>query len=140
MKRNASTIARRGAVVIALVAASAIGLASCGGSGDDAAASKEPDPTVEPGSASIDSFVVPESVACNGATSANVSVQYGITGAESQRLLVDGRPSDLPTANGTIDAEVHCDDLPHTFVLYALDDAGRPTTQQKLVKTVLSAA
>jgi len=107
-------------------------------SGTDAAADGTTSTTVEPGSASIDSFVVPASVACNGLTSAKVTVEYAITGSASQQLIVDGRPVPGMTApSGSVEAEVHCDDLPHTFVLYALDDAGRPTTQQILLKTTL---
>jgi hypothetical protein len=64
-----------------------------------------------------------------------VPVKYSTTGSSTTKLLVDGRPTPLSSASGSVDAPVHCDSLPHTFVLFAYDAQGRYTSQQKLVTT-----
>jgi ABC-type glycerol-3-phosphate transport system substrate-binding protein len=123
------------ACALALVA---LGAAACSSDDSSAAGNQTTTTTAEPGTARIDQFVVPESVDCNGKTSTKVSVQWSVSGAESQVLLVDGREvSGLDASSGTVEADVHCDPLPHTFVLHVLDDAGHPTTKQVLVTTNL---
>jgi hypothetical protein len=93
--------------------------------------------TEGPGAATITSFEVPESVDCGTAPSTQVRVSYQTSGAESAQLVVDGRvePGDDPSA--TVEPLVHCDGLPHTVALSALDAAGRRTSQVKNLTTVL---
>lgn len=112
-----------------------VGAAGCS-SGDSSGATKPTETSEKPGVAKIVTFDVPETTTCPaGATSASVSVSYTTEGATAQQLYVDGREIPLAEANGSVDAEVHCDALPHTFVLRVLDDDERPTTEQKLLKT-----
>ena len=89
------------------------------------------------GTAKITSFVVPKSVTCGTATSTKVRVTYAISGAKSTQLIIDGRvePSEGPSA--TVDPLVHCDPLPHTVALVALDATGHRTSEVKNVTTVL---
>jgi hypothetical protein len=117
-------------------------LASCGGDGGSAGASSKDQAatstTSGPGDATISVFEVPTDVACGGKTSTSVHVKYATTHAKSQQLIVDGRPVDgTKDATGELDVPVHCDPLPHTFVLIALDSRGRPTALQKIVNTSL---
>jgi hypothetical protein len=133
----------RSCVAAALAAASIVSLSAC--SSDDAKASKSaatsPSTTLgntAAGSATIPLFDVPATVACGTETSTTVSVHYQTVGAKRQQLLVDGR--DVPgteAAEATLDVPVHCDTLPHTFVLVAYDSNDAKTTQQKLLTTEL---
>ena len=127
-------------IALLLVGGSALGLAACS-SGSSASSEKSTSATTipanpDPGKAAINAFDVPASVRCGqGTTSTSVSVTYATTGAKTSKLLVDGRPTALSSASGSVDAPVHCDSLPHTFVLFAYDAQGRYTSQQKLVTT-----
>jgi hypothetical protein len=133
--------ARRRSVRLLLVcAALAVVAAACGGSGS-AAQSPATSTTgaPKPGSAKIVSFDVPSSLTCaQSATSTTAHVTYSTSGGKKQELLVDGRALPLDSASGAIDAPVHCDGLPHTFVLYVTDSNGRPTSLQKLLMTQTS--
>ena len=122
------------------VAGAALALAACGGSSSDNAARAAKSTTTTsagiPGTAKITSFDVPPSASCpSGATSMTVSVNYGTTGAKKQVLYVDGRPQQLDAASGAVDAPVHCDAVPHTFVIVAYDANGRQTAQEKKLVT-----
>ena len=116
-------------------------LAACG---DDDDGGDGPEPsvttgsTLPPGDAVIDEFEVPESVECGDAPSTTVTITYAVTGAATQELLVDGATvPGTDAARGTVEAPVHCDELPHTFVLVATDDAGGVTTEERSLETVL---
>jgi hypothetical protein len=137
----------RSLALAALAAVVAIGVSGCGS--DDADASKEPPSSTSPsttlgdtaaGTATIPVFEVPATAACAaGETSVTVKVQYQTAGAKRQRLLVDG--ADVPGLDedqATLDVPVHCDTLPHTFVLVAYDANDQKTTQQKLLTTELA--
>jgi hypothetical protein len=127
-------------IALAFAGLSLLSLSACGGGSSDASPKQSSTPTTQgaqtAGSARIISFDVPASVSCaQGTTSTTVSVSYGTSGATKQQLSVDGRPIDLSSGSGKVDAPVHCDTLPHTFVLFAYDAAGRYSSQQKLVST-----
>jgi hypothetical protein len=109
-------------------------LTGCGGS-SSADNGKKKAPTAAAGSARITSFVVPPSASCGGKTSTTVTVTYGTSGAAKQQLSVDGRPTDLTTSSGSVDVPVHCDALPHTFVLFAWDGRDRLTSLEKKLMT-----
>ena len=112
-----------GAAAALLVMASGCG-GNSGASGGDS------------GDARISSFEVPKTVECGGKTSALVTVDYVTTGAAKVLLVVDGLPQPtLAAKRGSVDAPVHCDTLPHTFVLAAVDSAGQRTSQQRLLTT-----
>ena len=120
-------------------------LASCGGGGSSSASdtTKPTAATLAPGTAKITKFDVPTTVACNGKPSSTTDVTYSTSGAKSVNLLVDGgaalgadgTPLTLAAPDGEITAAVHCDPLPHTFVLVAIDPAGHQTTKQIRVTT-----
>jgi hypothetical protein len=127
--------------VVAVVAVATLALlpAACGGSTDASDTKGSPTTTTQaPGSAKITKFEVPSTVSCAGKTSVFVSVSYATDDAQSQTLVVDGlevEGTDAPSA--TLDVRVHCDALPHTFVVIAKDADGRPTSQQKILTTQL---
>jgi hypothetical protein len=88
------------------------------------------------GAARIKSFDVPKSVDCQGKTSTTVTVSYAVSKAKKQVLAVDGRQlGGTGKSKGSVDAPVHCDPLPHTFVLAAYDASGKRTTEQKVLTT-----
>ena len=88
--------------------------------------------------ARITAFDVPASVACASASKTTVHVDYTVTGAARVELAIDGLdlPS-TPAAQGSLDAPVHCDAVPHTVALVAYDAHGARTSQVKMVTTVL---
>ena len=91
-----------------------------------------------PGGARITSFVVPKSVRCGSAPSKTVRVTYAVSGAKRHQLIIDGRvESGAAAPSGTVNPPVHCDGLPHTVALVAIDAAGRRTSQVKYLTTVL---
>jgi hypothetical protein len=114
-------------------------LTNCGGGGDNAGAANSNAATTttnEPGTAKISSLDVPPTAACNGKTSVTVHVSYATEGAKSVELVVDGAAVPSATAtSGALDVPIHCDPLPHTFVIVAKDSNGRSTSLQKLVTT-----
>ena len=124
---------------VALLSVSALWLAACSGGSDSSSAASSTSTTkasAGTGTAKVTSFDVPTSVKCTkGQTSTTVSVKYATAGAKKQQLLVDGRPTPLSSSSGSLDAPVHCDSLPHTFVIVAYDSGGRYTSLQKLVST-----
>jgi hypothetical protein len=125
-------------LVVASLMVAALG--ACGGGGGDDNASGATSTTVanteKPGTAQVTSFVVPASVECTGKTSTTVDVQYATSGAKKQELYVDGRlVPGTDAASGTVSAPVHCDPLPHTFVMVAYDANGRRTPMEKKVTT-----
>jgi hypothetical protein len=131
---------KRHLIALALAGFCVLALSACGGGGSSASPKNQPTQTtvgaVSAGNAKITSFAVPSSVKCaQGTTSTTVQVTYGTSGSSKRQLSVDGRPMNLSAATGTVDAPVHCDALPHTFVLFAYDSAGRYSTQQKLLST-----
>jgi hypothetical protein len=88
------------------------------------------------GAAKIKRFDVPTSVDCGGKTSTTVTVSYAVSKATKQKLVVDGRAlGGTGKSQASVDAPVHCDPLPHTFVLAAYDSAGKRTTEQKVLTT-----
>ena len=129
-------------VRLLLIAAVGLGvlMSACGdsGGGSSSAAGTSTTASEAPGTAKITSFEVPASVDCGGKTSTMVTVTYATTGAKKQDLYVDGRPepgTDAPS--GSLQTTVHCDLLPHTFVLIAYDAAGRRTPVEKKMTTKL---
>jgi ABC-type glycerol-3-phosphate transport system substrate-binding protein len=116
-----------------------LGLAAC--SGDDGRAASGAATTTaanaeKPGTAQVSTFDVPTSAECGGKTSTTVDVTYATTGAKKQELYVDGRiVSGTDVASGTVTAPVHCDPLPHTFVMVAYDANGRRTPVEKKLTT-----
>jgi hypothetical protein len=75
-------------------------------------------------------------VACNGQTSTKVQLGYATTGAKKVEIYIDGGlTAGSNPASGTVTVDVHCDGLPHTFVVRALDAAGNPAVAQSLVTT-----
>ncbi len=128
---------RFGVTAVALVA---LLLAGCGGGNDEAAVDPQdatgPTTTIASGAAQVTELEAPTSVDCAGATSTTVSITYATSGATSQQLVVDGlaiQGADVPS--GTFDVPVHCDPLPHTVVVQAKDQTGRPTTKSTTVMT-----
>ena len=129
------------------VAAMALVLASCGGGGSDAASepSKSTTTTAAPGSAKIASFDVPSQASCDGKPNVTTHVQYSVAGAASVKLLVDGgaalgadgAPLTTSPPSGDLQVAVHCDPLPHTFVIVAVDGSGHQTVKQVRVTTKL---
>ena len=118
----------------------AAALGACGGSGDSGASAQSSDTTTAaPGSAEITSLIVPRSVSCPaGTTSVPATVSYTATGAESLQIILDGLEIDgARPPSGALEVRVHCDAVPHTVVLIAKDDAGRPTAEQRLLTTEL---
>jgi hypothetical protein len=119
-------------------AVSALAITSCSGGGESNAVANGPTTTiVSPGSAKISAFDVPAKVQCGTTPSTTVHVTYATSGGKSQQLLVDGRAVPLTAPTGSVDTPVHCDPIEHTFVLYVLDEAKRPTTQTKYLATDL---
>jgi hypothetical protein len=93
-------------------------------------------PRGQAGAARITSFDVPKSVDCQGKTSTMVTVSYAVSKAKKQVLAVDGRElGGTGKSKASVEAPVHCDPLPHTFVLAAYDSSGKRTTQQKILTT-----
>ena len=86
------------------------------------------------GTATIVAFTVPESVPCGGKTSVTTTVTFQTTGAKTNEVYVDGAPV-ADVAADHADIEVHCDPLPHTVVLTAVDGDGGRTTDKKLLTT-----
>lgn len=113
-------------------------LSACGGSSGSSQAEPTSSTVPKPGTAKIVSFDVPESVQCDGGPSTMVAVSYATADAKSQQILVDGRATPGTDASkGTVQAQVHCDAIPHTVVLYVLDGQNRPTSQRKMLTTEL---
>ena len=127
---------QRAALVVALMLVAVIGVA-CSGSSDDSAKSDSPNPTaVKNGDAQITSFEVPASAECAGKTSTTVTVSYATKDAEKRELYVDGRPvAGTERSSGSVDAAVHCDPLPHTFVMVAYDAENHRTALEKKLTT-----
>ena len=128
----------RRSLALLAIGLSVVFTCACGsGGGGDASADTTPT-TVEPGNAKITTFVVPAAVPCpTGSTFVTVPVQYAASGADRMKLLVDGRQVKLDGTQGEAKADVHCDPLPHTFVVVAYDSAGGRTVEQKLLNTNL---
>ena len=115
-----------------------VALGACGGGGAASESQSEDSTAPQPGSATISALDVPASVACEGKTSTTVTVTYATEGAAKVTLLVDGRR--LPEAKAvraTLDVPVHCDPLPHTFVLVAEDADGGQTADERVLTTEL---
>ena len=112
-------------------------LTGCGGDSSSSAQPKATTTTADvPGTAKVTAFDVPASVACTGATSTSVTVSYGTSGSSKQELYVDGAiVPGTDAASGTVSAPVHCDPLPHTFVMIAYDAAGHRTALEKKLTT-----
>jgi hypothetical protein len=110
-------------------------LAACGGS--DSSGSSNSSSTAK---ATITSFTVPKTTACApGDTSTSVDVEYAVSGAVRQKLLVDGlAATGVDGSSGTVTVQVHCDPLPHTVVLVAYNSAGERTSKQELLDTTSS--
>lgn len=126
----------RGLWVVAVGVAAVV--AGCGGSGDSAASSSGSATTLSTGGAKITKFDVPASVDCAGKTSTTVAVSYAVEDGKTQELVVDGLPiegTDAPS--DTLQVPVHCDPLPHTFVLVARDSGKAPTIQRQNLTTEL---
>jgi hypothetical protein len=120
------------------IAGGALLCACTGASGSsDTTANKPTTTTVPTGTATITAFTVPDSVACGSGPSTTVSITYAVSGAKSQAIFLDGRQTSLPSASGSVSVPVHCDAVPHTVVLRALDEQSHPTTQEKILKTAL---
>jgi hypothetical protein len=113
-----------------------VAASGCAGSSGSASETPSTSTTPGPGSAQITTFDVPASLQCGSNTSTTFTVTYATAGAAKQNLLVDGRPTPLTDASGAVNVPVHCDNLPHTVVLYLTDSKGRATSQQKLLTTV----
>jgi len=118
----------------------AVVAAGCSDSSDDSSkaspsSSGPPATAVQLGDARITKFDVPATVACDGKTSIEVTVQYAVSGAKKSELLVDGRPYKLTDSSGEQKATVRCDSLPHTMVIVAYDSGNQRTAQQKLLTT-----
>jgi hypothetical protein len=127
------------ALPIAALGALLLALSACGGGGSDSASgatSTTSANTEKPGTAQVTTFEVPQSVDCGGKTSTTVDVQYATSGAKKRELYVDGRiVPGTDAASGRVSAPVHCDLLPHTFVMVAYDANGRRTPVEKKVTT-----
>jgi hypothetical protein len=113
--------------------------AGCGSSGATTKAGKADVTAPRSGSATISTFDVPAgAVQCYGKTSVVVHVRYGTAHAAAVQLFVDGAPvPNLAAPSGDLDVPIHCDPLPHTFVMVAKDKEARPTTVRKIVITAL---
>jgi hypothetical protein len=122
---------------LAAVGAGALLLAGCSGGGNAGATNANATTTtIGHGTAKITSLEVPATAECNGKTSVTVHVTYSTEGAKSVELLVDGAAVPSATAtSGALDVPIHCDPLPHTFVVVAKDASGKETSLQKLVMT-----
>jgi len=128
------------ALLVAIVAAAA--LSGCGGGDSSSSASSTTSTKTTttqadvPGTAKVTSFEVPATAACGGATSTTVTVSYATQDAAKQELYVDGRLSPgTDAASGSLAVPVHCDPLPHTFVMVAYDGNGRRTAVEKKLTT-----
>jgi hypothetical protein len=126
--------------VIMVVLAIALLLGACSsGSGSSGAANTAATSSTAavPGTAKVVSFESPGSVACAAdATSATFTLSWKVTGAKKTVVQVDGSPvprTDAP--NGSAQADVHCDPLPHDVVLIATDSGGHFTTARNIVNT-----
>jgi hypothetical protein len=139
MKVSEMSTARRLIAGTLVVASGALVVAGCGGDGSSNAettTTTKASASDVPGTAKVTSFEVPATASCNGATSTTVSVTYATEGAKKQELYVDGALTPgTEAATGSIVAPVHCDPLPHTFVLVAYDANGRRTTSEKKLTT-----
>jgi hypothetical protein len=119
-------------------------LASCGGGSSSASDTTKPTAaTLVPGSAKIVTLDVPATASCAGKPNVTTQVAYATSGAKSVKLLVDGgaalgadgAPLTVAAPSGQLDVAVHCDPLPHTFVLVAIDSSGHETTKQVRLTT-----
>jgi hypothetical protein len=119
------------AVAAALVGAVA-GCSGGGGSGSVGAGTAASS-TAAAGALRIDMLDVPDSVPCNGTTSATVPVQYATSAATRVRLYVDGREIPHVKIDDSVQVPVHCDPVPHTVVVIAYDAGKGKTSQQKNV-------
>jgi outer membrane biogenesis lipoprotein LolB len=119
--------------VIMVVLAIALLLGACSsGSGSSGAANTAATSSTAavPGTAKVVSFESPGSVACAAdATSATFTLSWKVTGAKKTVVQVDDAP------NGSAQADVHCDPLPHDVVLIATDSGGHFTTARNIVNT-----
>ena len=130
-------------LLVATVAAVAMLGAACSDSDSSGATSDSSKTTTtaaaapeKAGTAKIATTDIPASVQCKGATSTQVPVGYTTEGAKKVQIYIDGAltPGDSPV-NGSVTVAVHCDGLPHTFVVRALDADGNPTVVKSLVTT-----
>lgn len=131
---------RRALAVLLVVVAGAAAVAGCSSDNSSAKSSGATATTAKggdvPGTAKVTSFEVPATADCAGATSTSVTVTYTTEGAKKQELYVDGRITPGTDAtSGSVVAPVHCDPLPHTFVLVAYDPNGRRTATEKKLTT-----
>ena len=123
----------------AMVACVLVGLAACGGS--SASTDRDESSANAASSAAITDFRVPEHVSCApGVTSVNVKITYVTTGSESTLLSVDGRQITDLEESGALDVPVHCDPLPHTFVLVVEDADGNTASNDRVLVTDLPAS
>jgi hypothetical protein len=123
-----------------LLAAAFLTLAACssgqGASNATTSTTRVPSSSA-PSSATIDTFVVPASVQCRGATSTVVPIRYAVTGSARRQVAVDGLTGPaLAQPKGIVRTPVHCDDLQHTAVLVAVDAHGARTTREATFATV----
>ena len=129
--------------VLLVAAIAALATTSCGGGGDSSSsgassvttAARATEATGTAGPAAIDTFNVPSTVACGTETSTTVTVQYAVSHAARQQLVVDGLDvKGTAASTGSVQVPIHCDPLPHTFVLVVYDAAGHRTSQQKILQ------
>jgi hypothetical protein len=137
LKPSTTPATRRSLTVLAVLVGTTTLIAACSGSSASTnSTTSTSDAGSAPGTAQIAAFDVPASAQCGGKTSTMVPVHYAVTGSTKQLLRVDGR--DVPGTEATsasLSVAVHCDPLPHTFVLVAYDAKGRRTALQKLLTT-----
>jgi hypothetical protein len=111
-------------------------MAACSGDSSSGAQKPATSTSEAAGDAKVTSFEVPASAECAGSTSTTVTVSYATSGASKQELYVDGRTvPGTDATSGSVTAPVHCDPLPHTFVMIAYDTAGRRTALEKKLTT-----
>jgi hypothetical protein len=126
-------------VLLAVLSAAALGVAcsDSGGSGRDTAKTGVTTTAPGPSTAQVVLVQAPASVDCNGHTSTMIPVTYKTTGASKQVLLIDGRPVPISAPEATVQAQVHCDELPHTVAVVAYDAKGRRVGKDTMVTTNL---
>ena len=131
---------RNGFAAVVLAVVGVLGITACSSGSSGSSASKATATTsaaATSGAMKVVSFEVPATAACSGKTSTTVTVTYATSGAAKEQLSVDGRPVALNGPSGSVQAPVHCDALPHTFVLFAYDAAGHHVAAEKKLTTNL---
>jgi hypothetical protein len=115
-------------------AAVALALTACGSS---SAAHSTTQNTTEAGAAAILSFVVPASVKCGPAPTAEVPVSYSVVSARSQRLVIDGRlQRGTEATKRTLSFSIPCDNRKHTVALLVEGARGHLVGRTAHVTTV----